>query len=63
MLRFCPFVNKYVHRHREYVDLAPEQYRQQFGLQSPGKPRRSLALRAVASARLVEPLFEPRWSG
>jgi uncharacterized protein len=32
VLPFCPFVNGYIERHREYVDLVPESYRAQFGL-------------------------------
>ena len=32
VLPFCPFVNGYIERHREYVDLVPEQLRDQFGL-------------------------------
>ncbi len=32
VLPFCPFVNAYVQRHREYVDLVPEAYRESFDL-------------------------------
>lgn len=32
VLPFCPFVNDYVHRHPEYVDLVPAQHREAFGL-------------------------------
>jgi predicted GNAT family acetyltransferase len=32
VLPFCPFVNGYIRRHREYVDLVPEPYRLRFGL-------------------------------
>jgi predicted GNAT family acetyltransferase len=32
VLPFCPFVNGYMQRHPEYVDLVPENYRAQFGL-------------------------------
>src|SRR2546427_9912983 len=32
VLPFCPFVNAYIERHREYVDLVPAQYRGEFGL-------------------------------
>ena len=32
VLPFCPFVNAYIQRHREYVDLVPAQYRGEFGL-------------------------------
>jgi len=32
VLPFCPFVNAYVQRHREYVDLVPEAHRAQFDL-------------------------------
>jgi uncharacterized protein len=32
VLPFCPFVNDYVKRHRQYVELVPEGYREQFGL-------------------------------
>ena len=32
VLPFCPFVNGYIQRHRELVDLVPEPYRAQFGL-------------------------------
>lgn len=28
----CEFVAGYIQRHREYVDLVPEEYRSQFGL-------------------------------
>jgi predicted GNAT family acetyltransferase len=32
VLPFCPFVNSYIERHREYVDLVPESQREAFGL-------------------------------
>jgi uncharacterized protein len=32
VLPFCPFVNDFIKRHREYVDLVPAQYRERFGL-------------------------------
>jgi predicted GNAT family acetyltransferase len=32
VLPFCPFVNAYIERHREYVDLVPESHREAFGL-------------------------------
>jgi predicted GNAT family acetyltransferase len=32
VLPFCPFVNSYVSRHPEYVDLVPENHRKEFGL-------------------------------
>jgi predicted GNAT family acetyltransferase len=32
VLPFCPFVNDYIKRHRQYVDLVPEERRQGFGL-------------------------------
>ena len=32
VLPFCPFVNGYIQRHREYTDLVPEAYREEFGL-------------------------------
>jgi predicted GNAT family acetyltransferase len=32
VLPFCPFVNDYIQRHRQYVDLVPEGRRQGFGL-------------------------------
>ncbi len=32
VLPFCPFVNGWIGRHREYVDLVPEAYRAQFDL-------------------------------
>jgi uncharacterized protein len=32
VLPFCPFVNGWIGRHREYVDLVPEHYREHFGL-------------------------------
>jgi predicted GNAT family acetyltransferase len=32
VLPFCPFVNGYLQRHPEYVDLVPESRRGQFGL-------------------------------
>ncbi|HEY8001842.1 MAG TPA: GNAT family N-acetyltransferase [Solirubrobacterales bacterium] len=32
VLPFCPFVNAYIKRHHEYVDLVPESDRKRFGL-------------------------------
>jgi predicted GNAT family acetyltransferase len=32
VLPFCPFVNDYVKRHRQYAELVPEGRRQDFGL-------------------------------
>jgi predicted GNAT family acetyltransferase len=32
VLPFCPFVNAYIQRHREYVDLVPETFLKQFDL-------------------------------
>ena len=32
VLPFCPFVTDYMQRHRQYVDLVPEDRRQGFGL-------------------------------
>jgi predicted GNAT family acetyltransferase len=32
VLPFCPFVNAYIKRHREYVELVPEGFRTPFGL-------------------------------
>lgn len=32
VLPFCPFVNDYIQRHRQYVDLVPEGRREEFGL-------------------------------
>ncbi len=32
VLPFCPFVNDYIKRHRQYVDLVPEGRREEFGL-------------------------------
>lgn len=32
VLPFCPFVNSYIQRHREYVDLVPEVRRAELGL-------------------------------
>jgi hypothetical protein len=32
VLPFCAFVNDWIKRHREYVDLVPEQYRPSFEL-------------------------------
>jgi uncharacterized protein len=32
VLPFCPFVNDWMQRHREYVDLVPEAYRASFDL-------------------------------
>jgi predicted GNAT family acetyltransferase len=32
VLPFCPFVRGYIQRHREYVDLVPEDQRPRFGL-------------------------------
>jgi predicted GNAT family acetyltransferase len=32
VLPFCPFVNAYIERHSEYVDLVPASQREAFGL-------------------------------
>ena|ERR1700754_2774515 len=32
VLPFCPFVNAYLKRHPEYVDLVPAEHRKRFGL-------------------------------
>jgi predicted GNAT family acetyltransferase len=32
VLPFCPFVNDYMQRHRQYVELVPKERRQDFGL-------------------------------
>jgi predicted GNAT family acetyltransferase len=32
VLPFCPFVNGYIERHREYVDLVPDAFCRRFGL-------------------------------
>ena len=32
VLPFCPFVNGYIARHREYVELVPDAFRSRFGL-------------------------------
>jgi len=32
VLPFCPFVNAYIERHREYAALVPANYREHFGL-------------------------------
>jgi predicted GNAT family acetyltransferase len=32
VLPFCPFVNAYIAKHREYVELVPESQREAFGL-------------------------------
>jgi len=32
VLPFCPFVNAYLHRHPEYADLVPPDYRTHFEL-------------------------------
>jgi uncharacterized protein len=32
VLPFCPFVRSYIERHPEYLDLVPEQKRDDFGL-------------------------------
>jgi predicted GNAT family acetyltransferase len=32
VLPFCPFVNSYIERHREYADLVPESGLESFGL-------------------------------
>ena len=32
VLPFCPFVNGYIARHREYADLVPDAFRSRFGL-------------------------------
>jgi predicted GNAT family acetyltransferase len=32
VLPFCPFVNDYMQRHRQYVELVPEGRRKDFGL-------------------------------
>ena len=32
VLPFCPFVKAFIERHREFVALVPETYREEFGL-------------------------------
>jgi predicted GNAT family acetyltransferase len=32
VLPFCPFVNGYISRHPEYVELVPEEFRPEFAL-------------------------------
>jgi predicted GNAT family acetyltransferase len=32
VLPFCPFVNAYIERHRDYVELVPAQHREEFAL-------------------------------
>ena len=32
VLPFCPFINGYLGKHPEYVELVPAEYRKQFGL-------------------------------
>ena len=32
VLPFCPFMNGYIDRHREYADLVPDSERERFGL-------------------------------
>ena len=32
VLPFCPFVNSYMQKHPEYIDLVPETRREAFGL-------------------------------
>ena len=32
VLPFCPFVNSYIQKHPEYLDLVPESQREAFGL-------------------------------
>jgi predicted GNAT family acetyltransferase len=32
VLPFCPFVKSFIERHREFEELVPEAYREQFGL-------------------------------
>ncbi len=32
VLPFCPFANSFIERHREYADLVPAAYREQFHL-------------------------------
>ena len=32
VLPFCPFVNAFIERHREFESLVPDAYREQFGL-------------------------------
>jgi len=32
VLPFCPFVKSFIERHREFEELVPESYREQFGL-------------------------------
>lgn len=32
VLPFCPFVNDFIRRHDDYVELVPERYRKGFGL-------------------------------
>lgn len=34
VLPFCPFVNKYISEHDEYLPLVPEQFREKFGLKA-----------------------------
>lgn len=35
----CPFVRVYIARHRDYLDLVPEDERERFGLDAPAGPR------------------------
>ena len=32
VLPFCPFINGYIRKHPEYLDLVPDQYREHFQL-------------------------------
>jgi uncharacterized protein len=32
VLPFCPFVKSFIERHRDFEELVPESYREQFGL-------------------------------
>jgi uncharacterized protein len=32
VLPFCPFINRFIHEHREYADLVPDANREAFGL-------------------------------
>ena len=37
VLPYCPFVKRFIDRHREYLDLVPVERRTQFGFSAPSK--------------------------
>jgi hypothetical protein len=32
VMPFCPFINGFISRHREYAELVPAEHRERFGL-------------------------------